>query len=182
MGGAALAPLHPDEGLDLSVHLEFHYGLDQWPVGTTSVRMGAAKICVGATAVCLSLLSSLLVPIIPLTSGVLEFFPDLTADGCHRSLSHKLCPTPMSPESSGTTAVDSTLLPGLPLSNFVALAAGCSSWIVVGADPEVILDLSLHIQLTGIPVVSACFQFIARICLLHCSFVPNLGLSHLCLL
>lgn len=64
----------------------------------------------------------------------------------------------MSSESSGTTAVDSTLSPRLPLSNLVALAAGCSSRIVVGADPEVILDLSLHIQLTGIPVVSACFQ------------------------
>lgn len=58
-GRAVLAPLHPDEGLDLGAHLELHYGLDQWPVGTT--------------------------------------------------------------------AVDSTLSPGLPLSNLVVLAAGCSS-------------------------------------------------------
>lgn len=36
-GGASLALLHPDEGLDLSVHLELHYGLDQWPVGTAAV-------------------------------------------------------------------------------------------------------------------------------------------------
>lgn len=36
-GGATRAPLHPDEGLDLGAHLELHYGLDQWPVGTTAV-------------------------------------------------------------------------------------------------------------------------------------------------
>lgn len=33
VGGAALAFLHSDEGLDLSVHLELHHGLDQWPGG-----------------------------------------------------------------------------------------------------------------------------------------------------
>lgn len=57
VGGAAPAPLHPDEGLDLSVHLELHYGLDQWPVGTTSGRMNDGEVCVGATAVCLSVLT-----------------------------------------------------------------------------------------------------------------------------
>lgn len=87
-GGAALAPLHSDEGLDLGVHLELHYGLDQGPVGTAAVRMGAAEVYVGATAICLSLLSLLLVPIIPPTSGVLEFSPDLTIRMPQESKSH----------------------------------------------------------------------------------------------
>lgn len=126
-GRAVLAPLHPDEGLDLGAHLELHYGLDQWPVGTTAVGTGAAEVFVGATAGCLSSPSLLLVPIIPPTSGVLAFSPDLTAYGCRGIPSHTLCPTLISSESSGTTAVDSTLSPGLPLSNLVVLAAGCSS-------------------------------------------------------
>lgn len=82
-GGATRAPLHPDEGLDLGAHLELHYGLDQWPVGTTAVRMGAVDVYAGTTAVCLSSLSLLLVPIIPPTSGVPELSGlDLTTYGC----------------------------------------------------------------------------------------------------
>lgn len=100
-GRAVLAPLHPDEGLDLSAHLELHYGLDQWPVGTTAVGTGAAEVFVGATTGCLSSPSLLLVPIVPPTSGVLTFSSDLTVYGCHGIPSHTLCPTPISPESSG---------------------------------------------------------------------------------
>lgn len=123
VGGAALAPLHPDEGLDLGAHLELHYGLDQWSERTTAVRKGAVEVFVPQQSICPSL-SLLLVPIISPRSGVPEFSPDLTTYGCHGIPSH------------------TTLFPGLPLSNLVVLAAGCSSRIVVGADPEVILDLS----------------------------------------
>lgn len=95
-GRAALAFLHPDEGLDLSVHLELHQGLDQWPMRTTSVRVSAVQVHLGAADGDLSL--TICFGWFPSSLQHLESSPDLTHYGCHGIPSHTLRPTWMSSE------------------------------------------------------------------------------------
>lgn len=95
-GRAALAFLHPDEGLDLGVHLELHQGLDQWPMRTTSVRVSAVQAHMGAADGCLSL--TVCFGWFPSSLQHLESSPDLTRDECHGIPSHTPRPTWMSSE------------------------------------------------------------------------------------